>query len=87
MASEFTNLKKAVTRMVAAEVEYANRGAHLPEDNMIKVQQELDNSRSNYKYRLEELRRVYHTVHLVRPLIPFRHGCPSCGKTMPCSCK
>lgn len=63
-AAPFPALKKAVTRLVRAEVAYSMKGSMPPED-MIASQQELDNARANYKYRLERLRMAFYTKEVV----------------------
>ena len=51
--SPFHDLKKAVARLVKAEVAFES------------IHQELDNARANYKYRLEKLRMAFYTKEVV----------------------
>lgn len=56
--STFIALKRAVTRLVKAEVDHSWMGAGDPAD-YIAIQQELDNAQSNYKYQLERVRTAF----------------------------
>jgi hypothetical protein len=55
MAGEFSALQKAVTRLVAAEVEWAKAQEGSQQSHHIHLLLEVENARSLYKYRLEKL--------------------------------
>lgn len=63
--SPFPELKKAVKRLIKAEVAHSWMGCYELEADRIAVQQELDNAKTNYRYRLEKLRMAFYTKEVV----------------------
>ena len=63
--SPFPDLKKAVSRLVKAEVAFESIQQVSQQMEHLAIHQELDNARANYKYRLEKLRMALYTKEVV----------------------
>ncbi len=63
--SPFPDLKKAVSRLVKAEVAFESIQQVSQQMEHLAIHQELDNARANYKYRLEKLRMAFYTKEVV----------------------